>query len=61
VIDQYSHDGELHFHMDPCHARYCRMCDVENCKIRKREFEKRIPYSVEELISPNEPLELLRS
>jgi hypothetical protein len=57
-MTQYSTGGEIHFHLDPCRRFYCRACDVKDCKIRMQNFEKRIPFTLEELTSPTEPDEL---
>ncbi len=55
VISDYSYDGEVHFHVDPCRRAYCRVCDLKDCSVREEPFEKRIPLSVNELINPDEP------
>lgn len=55
VIKQYPHDGEIHFHIDPCRQRYCKSCDIEECPIRLEEFRERRPFSLSDLVSPTEP------
>ena len=57
VIDQYPHEGEIHFHMDPCRRAYCKVCDVENCPVRQEQFSGRKPHTFDELVSPTEPPE----
>ncbi len=58
VMKKYPTDGEIHFHIDPCRQFYCRTCDLKDCPIRKEDFQKRIPFSLEELVSPEEPAEI---
>ena len=55
VLDQYSHTGEIHFHIDPCRRVYCHVCDLKDCSIRAEAFRRFIPFSFEELTSPTEP------
>lgn len=57
VIRSYSHDGEVHFHVDPCRKLYCKICDLKDCPIRKEKFESKPPSTVEELTSPIEMVE----
>lgn len=54
-IKDYSVDGEIHFHLDPCRRAYCTVCDVDNCPVRKEKFKRLVPFTVESLISPMEP------
>ncbi len=54
VIKDYDFDGEMHFHLDPCRKKYCTICDVKECPIRLQAFVKRVPFSLEELLSPEE-------
>lgn len=58
VIERYGHEGEIHFHIDPCRRVYCHACDVADCKIRREAFKQVIPFSFAELTSPTEPEEL---
>lgn len=58
VIGAYPNDGEIHFHVDPCRQAYCRFCDVKDCPIRRKPFEKRRLVTIDELTNPNEPVEL---
>ncbi len=59
-FEEYSQEGEIHFHVDPCRRAYCRVCDVLECPIRMEAFQEKIPLSLEELKSPLEPAEYLR-
>ncbi len=58
VIERYGHEGEIHFHIDPCRRVYCHACDVADCKIRREAFARVIPFTFAELTSPTEPEEL---
>lgn len=61
IFNSNSFEGEFHFHIDPCQRAYCRACDLENCPVRAIPFEKRIPFSLEELVDPKEPQEFINS
>jgi cation diffusion facilitator family transporter len=41
VVSAYPYDGEIAFHIDPCEAKYCKMCELEGCQVRKFPFQKR--------------------
>ncbi len=47
--------GEMHLHLDPCRRAYCRICAVSDCPIRTETFQKREPFSIDELLDPEEP------
>lgn len=51
VVSDYSFEGEFAFHTDPCGTSYCKVCSVENCKIRKINFEKRILLDAQHIIN----------
>lgn len=38
VINDYSFDGEMHFHYDPCRRDFCRRCNLKDCPIRQHDF-----------------------
>lgn len=42
LIQTYPFDGEIAFHIDPCQRKYCRNCDLKDCKIRVKPFENLI-------------------
>lgn len=50
VVQDYLCDGEVAFHIDPCQRSYCRQCNVENCQIRKVNFEAVIKFDADHLI-----------
>lgn len=54
VISDYPMTGELHVHLDPCRKAYCESCEVKDCAIRVKEFQKREGFNFHELISPME-------
>ena len=53
VMKDYTFDGEIHFHLDPCKKKYCKQCDINNCPIRTDIFEGLKPIDIEVLISPD--------
>lgn len=55
VIRDLGVDGEMHFHTDPCHRDYCRMCDLADCPIRREPFVARPPLTVDEAVQPDTP------
>ena len=40
VVKAYEFDGEFAFHTDPCQQKYCAVCPVEPCAIRKVKFKE---------------------
>lgn len=46
-------DGEIVFHVDPCHRMFCSLCNVEQCPIRAAPFEHRPPISLDEAVKPD--------
>lgn len=50
VVRDYSFDGEIAFHLDPCKQAYCRHCKVVECPIRRHAFEDQQSFTVESLI-----------
>jgi cation diffusion facilitator family transporter len=51
VVQDYSFDGEFAFHTDPCQAKYCKSCFVENCQIRKSAFVEKSEFNYQHIIS----------
>ena len=41
---------ELFIHMDPCITDSCRICTIEECKVRKLPFEKRESWELKSLL-----------
>lgn len=57
VIKSYPYGGEMNFHFDPCRQAYCRVCDLQNCPIRKEPFVERRSVEIRDLQSKVEPPE----
>lgn len=57
VIKEYAFSGEANFHLDPCQKNYCSVCDLKDCPVRVKAFERRMPVKLEHLRSKNEPEE----
>lgn len=55
VFKRYGHDGELHFHIDPCQKRYCRYCEEPGCPIRQGPFQEYRKITLEEMLAIEEP------
>ena len=55
INELYGKKAELGVHLDPCRRAYCKHCDVHYCKIRKENFIKKLPASLEQMRSPIEP------
>lgn len=51
VFHDYSFEGELIFHTDPCGSKYCDVCMMENCAIRVKPFVKRDLLDYRKVIS----------
>jgi cation diffusion facilitator family transporter len=49
-------DGEIAFHIDPCHRQFCAGCDVEPCPIRLAQFTGRTWIPLEEAVRPDPAL-----
>ncbi len=52
VMAAYNNEGEIAFHVDPCHQEYCRTCDLENCQIRQLKFIQHRKFTPESLTKP---------
>jgi cation diffusion facilitator family transporter len=53
VIKACGVEGEIVFHIDPCHRAYCEQCDVLDCPVRQAEFIARPPHTLEEAVRPD--------
>jgi len=42
-------------HTDPCHHIYCRMCDLDDCPVRREPFTGRPPLTLDEAVQPDMP------
>ncbi len=53
VINDYTFDGEIHFHLDPCRQRKCEVCNIKECPVRIQPFCGTKPkLSIQQLTSP---------
>jgi len=43
-------DSEMFVHVDPCISEQCSICEVEDCEFRKKEFNKKITWSLENIL-----------
>jgi len=55
VMKDLGVDGEMTLHTDPCHRIYCRMCDLDDCPIRREAFAGRPPLTLDEAVQPDMP------
>jgi cation diffusion facilitator family transporter len=55
VMKDLGVEGEMTLHTDPCHRVYCRMCDLEECPVRRDLFLGRPPLTVDEAVQPDMP------
>jgi cation diffusion facilitator family transporter len=45
-------DGEIAFHIDPCHRQFCASCEVHPCPIRVQPFVERGWITLREAVQP---------
>jgi cation diffusion facilitator family transporter len=55
VMRDLGTEGEMVFHIDPCHRIYCTTCDLEDCPIRREPFISLTPLTLEEAVQPDMP------
>jgi cation diffusion facilitator family transporter len=55
LIKEVGVEGEMTLHTDPCHRVYCRMCDLDDCPVRREAFAGRPPITLEEAVQPDMP------
>ncbi len=55
VMKELAAEGEMTLHTDPCHRIYCRMCDLDDCPIRREPFTGRPPLTLDEAVQPDMP------
>ena len=55
VMKELGAEGEMTLHTDPCHRIYCRMCDLDDCPIRREVFTGRPRLTLEEAVQPDMP------
>jgi cation diffusion facilitator family transporter len=54
VISACGVEGEIVFHIDPCHRAYCAQCDVMDCPVRTAPFVARPPHTLDEAVRTDE-------
>lgn len=54
LMADYTFAGEICFHIDPCRAAYCNVCDFSKCDIRNEPFVQLRSFAMEEVLSPEE-------
>jgi cation diffusion facilitator family transporter len=55
LIKEVGVEGEMTLHTDPCHRVYCRMCDLDDCPVRRETFAGRPRLTLEEAVQPDMP------
>jgi divalent metal cation (Fe/Co/Zn/Cd) transporter len=50
VMEACGVEGEIVFHIDPCHRAYCAECDVFDCPVRAAPFVARPPHTMDEAV-----------
>jgi hypothetical protein len=50
INQKTSSSVELFIHIDPCISSCCKLCQMNNCKIRQSPFEKRIEWNLENVM-----------
>jgi cation diffusion facilitator family transporter len=54
VMNACGVEGEIVFHIDPCHRAYCAQCDVTDCPVRTTPFVARPPHTLDEAVRTDE-------
>ena len=57
VMQDYGSQGEIAFHIDPCNAEFCSICDWDLCPIRKSPLQSRRPFEAKFLTQGARPSE----
>ncbi|HEY7205057.1 MAG TPA: cation diffusion facilitator family transporter [Methylomirabilota bacterium] len=55
VMKELGVEGEMLLHTDPCHRIYCRMCDLDDCPVRREPFAGRPRLTLDEAVQPDMP------
>lgn len=55
VMKELGVEGEMTLHTDPCHRIYCRMCDLDDCPVRREPFTGRPRLTLDEAVQPDMP------
>jgi cation diffusion facilitator family transporter len=49
VVNEYPFDGEIVFHVDPCLQSFCANCELSDCSLRRKAYEKKKLISAKSL------------
>lgn len=52
VIADYPFDAEFAFHLDPCRRKFCSICPVEPCPVRRKPFVALPTFEFADLAGP---------
>jgi cation diffusion facilitator family transporter len=52
VLSNWSREGEIFFHLDPCRRAYCGRCPVADCPVRREPFQSRPPVTRQTIVGP---------
>jgi cation diffusion facilitator family transporter len=52
VLANWSREGEIFFHLDPCRRVYCARCPLADCPVRQEPFRERPPVTRESIAGP---------
>ncbi len=55
VVKELGVEGEMILHTDPCRRLYCRMCDLDDCPVRREPFSGRPRLTLDEAVQPDMP------
>jgi len=50
VRREFGESVELFVHVDGCLPFSCKVCNKQNCNVRKHNFEKRIDWTLENVL-----------
>jgi cation diffusion facilitator family transporter len=53
IVHSLGLDGEIAFHIDPCHRQFCAACEVDPCPIRTAPFVARSWFTLAEAVQPD--------
>lgn len=51
ILERFGSRIELNIHTDYCHDFSCQLCDIEDCEVRKAPFNRKLEWTVENVVS----------
>lgn len=55
IIQKYfGEKAEMFIHFDPCKTSSCKICKKSDCKVREREFEKQLTWSLDNSLTQSQ-------